>query len=426
MSGLMSLPMELLVMIAKQLEPPSDLEARVHYHGTLLSGDLLNLRAVSKNLDSALFTYFVDQYFDTRLLTLEKCSLENLVELSQHPVFGPAVRVLEIFPHPYFAGSGSGWDRPIVDGNNRPIKDDKRERFREEQQYLRESNLGAMYFAQALKNLPSCRVISLISFTIKNIVSLKRQEVIDNYHIDSFGDKIRNVQDTLLLILAAVTSTHLPLEDFRLHLETYPEQSCMPEVFADQIRSRLLSLRYLHLKLSTEDDSAVDGKQVSDFIKLFPRIKRLILDCEVGPDFLKAMSESSRLPQLYSLRLYTPYLNYSEDTIVKFLLAHKYSLKRVILDHLGTPTMDAWRSVIRTLRDHLSIIELGLEQCCLADRDVVFSEEQNMESCRPWSYWSRFEESGLPKEAFHDLIESMRLWDGTKATSANGLPSTPI
>jgi hypothetical protein len=80
MGGLLQLPNEALAIILDGLDAQG----------------FSALRLTSKHANSATLVAFTRQYFKTRYVMLSRLSLENLVEIARHPVFGPAVRTLEI------------------------------------------------------------------------------------------------------------------------------------------------------------------------------------------------------------------------------------------------------------------------------------------------------------------------------------------
>ncbi|KAI0384213.1 hypothetical protein F5Y04DRAFT_249266 [Hypomontagnella monticulosa] len=80
MTELLQLPNEVLDMISDCLG----------------AQDLGALRLTSKRLNAASLPSFSRGYFKTRYVMFSRLSLQNLIEIAQHPVFGPSVRTLEI------------------------------------------------------------------------------------------------------------------------------------------------------------------------------------------------------------------------------------------------------------------------------------------------------------------------------------------
>jgi len=80
MSALVGFPIELIRLICIEME----------------SQDLFNFRLLSREMNRVSFPYFLDRYFRTRYHMLSRISLENLLQVSSHPIFGPSLRSLEV------------------------------------------------------------------------------------------------------------------------------------------------------------------------------------------------------------------------------------------------------------------------------------------------------------------------------------------
>ncbi|KAI1288758.1 hypothetical protein F5Y03DRAFT_389045 [Xylaria venustula] len=105
MTGLLQLPNEVLAIIWDELDAQG----------------FSALRLASKYASSATLSAFTRQYFKTRYVMLSRLSLENLVEVARHPVFGPAVRTLEIctdhfhqFPDSYYTHAAPVDEEQII------------------------------------------------------------------------------------------------------------------------------------------------------------------------------------------------------------------------------------------------------------------------------------------------------------------------
>ena len=83
MPTLLGLPTEVFVSIADDLN----------------SDDFFDFRQVSREINSRTIALFAQRYFKTRYVMLERNSLENLIDVSHHSVFGPALESLEIGIH---------------------------------------------------------------------------------------------------------------------------------------------------------------------------------------------------------------------------------------------------------------------------------------------------------------------------------------
>ena len=101
----------------------------------LESEDLFNLRLSCRYLRECSFSRLIERYFHTRVHMLTLRSLETLLEISCHPVFGPSIRTLVI---------GERGDRPSV----------------EELGFLQASGVITGYLTQILGNAVGCRTVA--------------------------------------------------------------------------------------------------------------------------------------------------------------------------------------------------------------------------------------------------------------------------
>lgn len=58
--------------------------------------DFIHFRRTCHAIKSMTDPLFIERYFHTRYVMMERRSLKNLVSISQHPIFGPSVRALEV------------------------------------------------------------------------------------------------------------------------------------------------------------------------------------------------------------------------------------------------------------------------------------------------------------------------------------------
>ena len=119
-------------------------------------------RLVSREINYKSFSYFLDCYFHSRHHMLDWYSLENLLQISSHPVFGPSLRILEIcVDHltdepPYFKPCRLDRSKQYEVAT---VNEGEYKRYLDDQTYLGESGLDTAYLTQAFVNLSNCRTI---------------------------------------------------------------------------------------------------------------------------------------------------------------------------------------------------------------------------------------------------------------------------
>lgn len=186
----------------------------------------------------------------------------------------------------------------------------------------------------------------------------------------------------LRVILAAVIASRLPLEEFNKsfgfnRFAVHPSMLALPELCSNQLRARLTSVSTLLLRLNPQSGGSADGwaRDLIGFITLFPALERLGLSFypdDYPRDEIRrfgAICEALRLRRLRVLE--GECVECNEDDLAKLILSHKDILKEIsfkavcIVAGGGT-----WQSLIRMIRDQLSIGKLTMD-CKLAGKAVV-------------------------------------------------------
>ena len=378
--------------------------------GELCSDDLLNVRLVSRSMNQNSFDAFLDCFFHTRTHMLERSSLENLIEISKHATFGPAVRELQISPDRLM--EEPSWDH--IEDRIGVIEMSEFFRESEDIRYLKDSGLDAIFLTQALQNLPSCRSISVVNDDLGGpwgAASLERRTgayvYSDLADLSGEGDAKR----TFRLVLAAAISSRLPLEHFEVSLPC-PSMLNLPETCLDQVRTHLVDVRSLCIELRPDENTLEDWRfPVKNFVQHFPELRELRLhtDCK-DPEQLAIISEHLRLDKLCVLDL--GLMRCSEEQIATLLLAHRESLQTLILDQIHLTAPGNWKSIIRTIRDQLNLTELTFLDCYAPGGFVHLQSEGARTNgvC----------ELSVTKQALTRIIESMNI-GGRKERSCDHL-----
>lgn len=401
MRTLTHLPTEIIGLVAAELDP----------------GNLFNFRWVCRKINYKSSFYFAERFFHTRYHMLSRYSLENLVQVSNHPVFGPSVRALVICtdhlttePPAFEPGT---WDRPM-ESELVTIDDKEYKRHLDDQIYLTESGLDTAYLAQALVSLLNCRSVTVDDGDHPwGAASIKRQTgALPTSNIE-LGESARFVQRVLRVILAAVAASRLPLEALELssgfNREAIgPDMLAFPELCSNQLRSCLASLDALDILVNPDASEALHiwEKGLVDFVSLFPNLGRFRLAFyprDEGQRF-RAISNSLRLQRLRTLALSS--VQCTEDDLVGLILACKNTLQEINLDLTGIVAGGGtWQSILRKIRDELSIRRLTMIDCELDEERIGFWKGEGTKITSTI-------EVGREWQALTDLIESIRLEGG--------------
>ncbi|KAL3247852.1 hypothetical protein ABHI18_012283, partial [Aspergillus niger] len=122
------------------------------------------------------------------------------------------------------------------------------------------------------------------------------------------------------------------------------------------------------------------GKASGRFIVQFSGLEvlRLGFDSRIQRGDLKALSEGICLKNLRVLEIDT--VSGTEDHLARLLLAHKMTLRDVYLELIELPTLESWKSLLRTIRDELCLDRPEVTDCEASDRIIMFGGKQLSDS----------------------------------------------
>ena len=154
---------------------------------------------------------------------LDQYSLENLLQVSSHTVFGPSLHTLVIcVDHPTDEPSRFNpgtWDCDI-ESERATVNEAEYKRCFDDQTYLKESGLDAAYLTQALVNLPNSRTIIVDDLHRPwGAVSQKIQTGVFPTSKIMMPASICFVKREIRVILAAVIASCLSIEEFHIFFE---------------------------------------------------------------------------------------------------------------------------------------------------------------------------------------------------------------
>lgn len=416
------------------LQLPNEIISLIAYELSLQS--LLDFRLASRHLNGVALPAFSKRRFETRYVMLQQHSLENLLEISRHPVFSPALKTLTIcidhlteYPEDgrtlWHWGDSvrmhhegyliPGAPDPTLRGDseeavvNRPAYD----RIFEDQKCMMESGLNTTYLAQAIAAFPNLETVVVDdAFKPWGATTLERQTGVPMANgiesLNSIEFVMQTLRATILAIAASNTSPELDIAIGRLNGGISPDMLVFPRPVLQFIQSHPISLTSLCLSVSSRNSMRPDSELVGDllgFITLFPGLQRLSLEFNPRDEYehFPAISQTLRLPGLRFLRIEA--VQCTEDELVALLLGHKDSLEEVcfslvdLISEGGT-----WQSLLATVRDKLSIQVLTMENCLSAEKKVYCGESGSDDA----GYLERFEISGT-RQDWTDAINDITI-----------------
>ena len=356
---LADLPSEVITLLAIQLE----------------TDDFCNLRLTCQDLNSKSFSQFLGCYFKIRYHMLNRQSLHNLLEVSTHSVFGPALHTLEICVDHLSADPPSyhpsAWDRPgkwrvgIESGVEAVVNEEAYKHCFEDQQSLRDGGLDSAYLTRALINLSNCKTVSINDTNQPwGAASQKRQTGV--FPMTSMGhvESVEFIKRTVQVVLTAIMASQVSLD----LLEIFPgfnREAMSPEMLPlwseislSQPLSKLTLVTSLVLMINPETSSSSNAwaQDLLSFIRLFPALKEFSLYF-YGRDEngrLGSLSNSLQLPSLRTLSIDA--VDCTEDDLVTLFLNHKDTLREIYLDSIYIMEgKGSWTSLERIVEEKLSV-----------------------------------------------------------------------
>ncbi|KAK3361024.1 hypothetical protein B0T24DRAFT_643357 [Lasiosphaeria ovina] len=304
---------------------------------------------------------------------LQQYSLENLLEISRHRVFGPALKTLTICVD-HLPQELSRREKRVV---KRPVY----KRLLEEQKFMMESGLNTTYLTQAIAAFPSLETIVVDDdFFPGGPTALERQTGVPlATAMDHHPDSVEFVVRTLRAIILAIAASNISLDGFDISVRGINSGMLFfPKPVLRYIQSHPINLTSLCLSVSLPSSIHPSGELVGDllgFLAGFQGLQRLSLGFSLGdePEHFTAISQALRLPGLRFLGITN--VQCTESELVTLLLGHKDSLEKVSFTFIDIILEGGSRqSLLATIRDELSIKCLTMTRCRWADKVVYFRE----------------------------------------------------
>ncbi|KAL8378037.1 hypothetical protein RB595_008638 [Gaeumannomyces hyphopodioides] len=436
MPALLGLPNEILFLITDALDVTS----------------LCNLRLASRNLNDVALPALSNRCFETRYVMLQQHSLENLIEISRHRVFGPALKNLTICidhltedpedshalwhwgDHALRLKEG-GVDNGILVRNPREMGEEAvvdREAYDllvENQKFMMEFGLNTTYLAQAMATLPKLeRVVVDDAFRPWGAKTLIRQAGVPLTNAMESFDSIEFVEQALRAIVLALVASNTSLYELAivsglLRLDgVRPKMLVFPQPVLRHIRSRPISLTCLSLSVSASGWRHTDSECVSDllgFIALFPRLQRLCL--KFNPlDEHEHFPEFSRRLQLQDLRyLGITGVQCTERELVALLLRHKDTLEEACFSLVDIISGGgSWQALLATVRDELLVPELEMDKC-RSGGEAVYCRDSERDDA---DLLDTFDIGWTGTEDWTDTINSLVIGDRSKVAAVHRTP----
>ncbi|RSL49539.1 hypothetical protein CEP54_012399 [Fusarium duplospermum] len=277
--GLLQLPTELTEQICGWIDP----------------GDLLRVRQTCREINERTFHLFAQRFFESRCVMILPESLENLHQISQHPVLSKAVHTLEIstlyFVPPDELQPSLGPQQDDMASWYRTPAVVAYQAYHSAQQTLLKSDVGIPRLTDALKGFTNCTSIGMVNLhtrlpwgfkvltrrleicfpTKESVPDYGLEQFINYQHVSQAGEESGpGVVDFILrAVVRLAMNCHVPVRRLNIFSRGDPDSACPG--LSEYHSSELLKVNRLDFVLVTSNCTcwAHDGgKAWKDSVKL--------------------------------------------------------------------------------------------------------------------------------------------------------------
>ncbi|KAK1707549.1 uncharacterized protein BDZ83DRAFT_712727 [Colletotrichum acutatum] len=417
------LPPELTQQIASNISPSS----------------LLDFRQTCKRFNTETLDHFIKHFFTTRCFILERRSLENLVEISRHDVFGPAVHRLHVVlnhistKHETLMFNDSFALFEVDPGPNW----EAHQRFLDEQSDMASTGLDIAYLSAAMANFINCRAIYVMDWGSSEQESppwgLSQLENEIRFELEPWVMRPSGVvfaKRAIVALLSAVIGSRLALERLRIDLAHFPFTQfsvpsslphtalCIPQLLAIRTPDALRHVSTLHLLLSSEHMEDIElglvsngwASDVADFIHLFPSVSDLTLQVHTpreDSNYINLWEISTiYIPVLKSLVL-SGFEGEGGD-LVDLLRRHGASLNDLDLGNINLVQSESnWSDIVQVVRDELGDCKIQITDCEFEGQYLEIADY----SCADFSSFIAFLQATTREELteLHDKVVDLEI-----------------
>lgn len=342
---------------------------------------------------------------------LQQHSLENLIEISRHRVFGPALRNLTVcIDHltedPEDSRALWYWgddtrrlregsvDHGILDRNLKETDEEAAvdrqayDLLLENQRFMMEFGLNTTYLSQAIATLPNLETVVVDdAFKPWGATTLIQQAGLPLTNAIEGFDSIEFVEQALRAIVLAIVTSNISLYELDITAGRFrdcgisPDMLVFPRPVLRYIRSHPVSLTSLSLSVCPSNRTRRNSEYVTDllgFIELFPRLQRLFLEFDPQDEYehLPEFSQRLRLQNLRFLGISGAQCTNVE--LVALLLGHKNTLEEAYFSLVDIISEGgSWQALLATVRDELSVQVLTMDKCRSGDKEVYYCESES-------------------------------------------------
>ncbi|KAJ5463262.1 hypothetical protein N7475_008206 [Penicillium sp. IBT 31633x] len=358
------------------------------------SNDFFNLRLCNSYLKGTTLSLFLKLYFHTRTHMLSRHSLINLLNISNHPIFGRSIRSV-IITTDHLTPDGLS-DDPVVltswtERSVSPPVFINRKKYREhytEQNSFRQSGLDTTYLSDILGNAVNCQEL-MLSDRDKPWGALLIKRETGVYPTSSMEREYSKIyiQQVFHVIVAAATASGVSIDTFRLNVgleraAMSPSVLRFPELHLIQLQwaSTLTSLQLL-LAPPYDEHPHSWAKPLAEFILLFPHLETLDLYFyrRLQPEAFHVLSQALISPNLRALRLGG--LDCLSEDLLSLFSIFQGTFREIGLSDVGinTKTDGSWQKMVAMFTQQLQIEKLETTGCNV-DGHPIYLQKANPSS----------------------------------------------
>ncbi|KAH7008438.1 hypothetical protein EDB80DRAFT_716554 [Ilyonectria destructans] len=371
--------------------------------------DLLSLRESSRAMNAMTLDIFQRDYFQTRYVMLEDESIENLIDISEHPILRLAVRKLGLCTQRIlktFSEVACLHDPRIDDPNWEPLPDWFPDESDDDSAWLDEdevdidecrvcgsrqllSEQDAFHYGrdraglvQAMRNLPNCKTLSLTDARLPwGAVGLLNEvefpfEVSTGPDIEDCEtdrDFVKHVFDTMLV---AAAESKLPIESVDIYMGHMDERRSRDPIavqlldppegleFANVTHLRLILSPYLNRKQTPNWEPGF-----TRFLDMFPQLSHFTLgfDGRSDYDYGLLFPRLSKVLSISHLRVVDlARFETTASELARTLARHQATLEDVTLREIKLRSTN-WPVLLGELWNMPEVRRLTMKRCMIGD-----------------------------------------------------------
>lgn len=334
---------------------------------------------------------FIRDYFETRRVMLQRQSLETLLTICRDPVFGPAVRRLQVTMQHFLNNTELDEDfgraDNVLDGNGVWDSDDEfypqdKEAYRRgyaDQMDLSRMGLDAAYLVSIMWHLPCCTSLEIggheAAWGAGSIEKSCGIRLACSIGRELYDTSSKFITRAFHLTLEAICISQLRLQHLSVDMLLATDAVfAFPGLDKVKLRGRFSSITSLQLDLGF-NNSGEGPLHVVEFIHMFPSLQEFVLGTphDDKGNLSRKLGDMVEIPTMQRLKLQRGY--WTAGALIRFLIRHRGSLQSVHFNYIFLIGQSStWALIFRALEKMGTIKYVTMAHCRCNGRAAVVED----------------------------------------------------